>query len=442
MVKRWKTALALPVFAAGLSPVLHAQAQIGVDTARSRNLEKPTTDSNYAAEVPFSSGYNLELLSGVTFDDNALESNANQQDDWVFQESAVFDLWKERPLWDIAFRYKPTVLLFKSQSSVNTLDHDLTFNASYRFTHRLRLGLDEAFNRNTGFFQASSNQNFSLPTTPPPGLNGTLLTPLSTNLSNSVYGDLQYAVSKRGSLDFTGGYAFVHYSGVDGVSAPPLLNTESPTAGASYEYRFSKRLTGGVRYLYELFHYGAGISDRVHSGFLTALWEVGPHAVVSLYGGPQYSQAGGATPPRSIFSTFSSTTLTPGGGGSFTLRSDETVLQISAQRVITNGGGVLETVTNSYEGLQARRLLQHGWDVIILATNAQSTSLHGGFGPGKVNTQTIGAAVEHPVSESLGLHFEYDYQRQRVNQFVPFGTNLDRNTYTVSVFYRLGEHPL
>jgi hypothetical protein len=172
------------------------------------------------------------------------------------------------------------------------------------------------------------------------------------------------------------------------------------------------------------------------------LWEVAPHAVLNLYGGPQYSQAGGATPVRSILSTFSNTAITPAGGGSFTLRSDQTVVQLSAQRAVTNGGGILQTVTNSNEGLQVRRLLQRNFDVIVLATNAQSVELHSnGLGQGKVNTQTVGAALEHPLSESLGVHFEYDYQRQRVNQFVPFNTNLDRNTYTVSLFYRLGEHP-
>jgi hypothetical protein len=41
---------------------------------------------------------------------------------------------------------------------------------------------------------------------------------------------------------------------------------------------------------------------------------------------------------------------------------------------------------------------------------------------------------------SLNLHFAYDFLRQRVNQFVPLGTNVNRNQYTLAVFYRFGEH--
>jgi hypothetical protein len=49
-------------------------------------------------------------------------------------------------------------------------------------------------------------------------------------------------------------------------------------------------------------------------------------------------------------------------------------------------------------------------------------------------------AIEHPLLESLNLHAEYNYLRQRVNKAVPLSADFDRNRFTIGLFYRPHEN--
>jgi hypothetical protein len=134
--------------------------------------------------------------------------------------------------------------------------------------------------------------------------------------------------------------------------------------------------------------------------------------------------------------------MVPAGGGSFTLKSDRTALQFAAQRLVTSGGGLLGTVTSAYGGVQLRRRMTADWDLVLTGSGAQTQQIQSGGASGNIQTQTAGIALEHAIFENLFFHGEYDFLRQRVNQFVPLGTDINRNQYTVSIFYAFGEHRL
>ena len=442
----WKHCSKLPL-------VLHAVVllwmcgSLAAQTQEPLPPEGPRADSRYADDVPANGGAAVELDSKITRNDNILSNNENRVGDNAFQEGALLDVWKTTPLWNLEITYHPTALFYQTYSAFNALDQNFKLDGGYHASPNLQFRWTESFQDTTGILESPSNEYFSLPTGPPPSLNATLFTPLARELANQTELHVVYDISHRSSIDVSGSYAFINFSGV-GNSAPNLFNTQTGTGGLSYQYRLTRHFTIGGRYLFQEFHYGQGSPDGTQSMFLTALWEMRPHVTLSFFGGSQFSTAGGlfllpmanVSAPGNAPPSGPAKEWVPAGGASLTLRSDRTVLRLTAQRLITDGGGLLTTVMNQYEGMELRRRLGYHLDLVLTAANARSVALFESPGNGAVDTQSAGIAIEHPVFEDLNIHFEYDFLRQRINQFVPFEANANINQYTVAISYRIGDH--
>jgi hypothetical protein len=446
-MKRQRNHLALAVcFIATFLLCAPAKGQIQTIGDSSTDTSDATLKSTYSSSgaAPLPSGMNAELETRVMRDTNVFSSNARPFSDFIYEEGAVINLWKSQPRWNFAFQYRPTGVLYQKQSELNAFDQGLSLVGGYSFTPRLRFTGTETFEARTGELMPSSNQYFVLPTSTVPGLNTTLIAPTSRDISNGSQGEIEYDVSPRTTLDFSGGYLLQDFSGVntlpEGVLPATLLDTNGATGAAEYRYRVSERFTVGLRYLYQYFHYGTGGSDQTNSGFLTAHWDVKQYASLDLYGGPSDSSALGTSSLEPVANQTSGTfqTLSPAFGGTFSLRSDDTVFNVSAQHLVSSGGGLLMTVTSDYEGAELRHQLGDNWDVVVSGGYARVVALQSQTSKGKADTQTFATAFERPLLEKLSVHFEWDYLRQRVNQFVPLGSNVNENEFSVSLFYRMG----
>ena len=410
--------------------------------------QQPPDDSRYASEVPADSGFDLDLQSRLIHDNNIFSDDAQRQSDNIFQEGAVLNAWKTKPLWSLGLEYQPTILLYQRATSFNAIDQGLKLDGNYRILPYLQFRWSESVHYTTGVLDSASNDYVSLPTGPPPALNATLVTPLIRELANQSQLELVYNRSNRSFFDLSGSYGFLDFGGGTAF-VPDLFNTQSGTGGFSYEYRLTRHLTVGLRYLFQQFAYALGTRDSAHNIFLTALWQMGPHAVVSVFAGPSVSVTGA---PLSILAASGGTSASfppgevtrhwsPAAGGSFTLRSDQTVLRLTAQRLISDGGGLLTTVVSVYEGAELRRRLVYASDLVLTVGNARSVALQGLGGRGAVDSQSAEIALEHSVFENLSVHFDYHVSRQRVNQYVPFADVHD-GRYTLGLVYRIGKHNL
>ncbi|MGH9573013.1 MAG: hypothetical protein ACRD40_05715 [Candidatus Acidiferrales bacterium] len=420
---------------------LRAQVQTIEDGA----LNSPM-DSGYATQPSSPSGINAELQTRLMRDTNVFNNNAQPSSDFIYQGGALINFWKAQPRWNLALQYRPTFLHYQHESSLDTFDQGLVLTGNYAFTQRFRLQGTETFDSFTGFLPSSSNQYFLLPTVGFTGVN-TLIAPTSHDLSNQSEGDLIYQVSPRGSFDLTGSYLLQDFSGIKnlppGVLSAALLDTNGATGGASYSYRYTQRITLGLRYVYQHFRYGQSGSDQSHTGLITVHWDAAEHVGLDVYGGPSYSTAvgtqflGGVNEPSAQFSV-----LSPAFGGTFSLRSDRTVLNVSAEHSVSSGGGLLMTVMSDYEGAEVRHQLTDNWDFVVTGGYNRSVALQSESSKGKVSGETFGTAFERPIVGELSARFEYDYMRQRTNQFVPLGANVNSNQVSVGLFYRIGERRL
>jgi len=413
--------------------------------------KEPKADSRYASEQAAGSGFAVELHSEATWDDNIFANNARRKSDDVFQEGGLFSIWSRRPSWGVGLEYRPNALLYRTVKGFNQFDHHLDFDNEFHASRHLLFRLKDSLDYMTGVLEPRANQDLSLPIGGSSNLNATLFTPFARQLANEAAGEVEYEMSRRSFFSVSGSHGFRRFTNAGGGLAsvvPNLFNTQSDTGGTSYQYRMTRHFTTGVQYLFQNLRFSQASHGRAHNAFLTVLWEAGPHVTLSIFAGPQYSDTTGQfliastnpLQPGNVVITLRTMQWHPAGGASLTLRSNQTVFRLTARRQVLDGGGLLTTVTNTYGGAEIRRRLAWKWDLAITTSVARSVSLQGPLGKGAVDTQAVGVAIEHPLFENLNLHTAYNYLRQRVNQTVPLGADLDRNQFTVGLFYRAHEH--
>lgn len=409
--------------------------------------KEPEKDSRYVAEEPETNGFRVEMHSAASYDDNILGDNAHRIRDYVFEEGGTVSLWTSKPGWRLGLDYRPNALIYKTASNFNQLDQRLDFANEFHAGRHLLFKLKDSLDYATGVLEPQTNQDVSLPVGGSSGLNSTLIAPFARQFGNEASGEIEYDVSHRSSFDFSGGHGFRRFKDIGNPNpsfATSLFNTQTDTGSGSYNYRMTRHLTTGLEYRFENFRFSQLFHTKTQGGYLKVLWEATPFVTFSIYGGAEYADSLGqfqvpsTNPLQPGNTTVALTTQhwSPGGGGSVTFRSNETVFRLTGQRLVADGGGLLPAVTNSYEGGEIRQRMGGRWDVILTASNARSVALQGPTGRGAVNTQAAGLAIEYPVARNLSLHAGYNYLRQRTNQFVPFALNADRNRFTLGLFYR------
>ena len=409
--------------------------------------KEPETDSRYATERPATSGLAVELRSEASWDDNILGNNAHRVRDYLLEEGGLLRIWTRKPAWGMGLEYRPDALLYRTASNLNQLDHRLIFDNDFQLAHHVLFRSKDSLDYTTGVLEPRSNQDVSLPVGGSPGLNLTLFTPFARQFANDASGEMEYDASRRTTFLVSGDHGFRRFTNADGANAsltPSLFNTQSDVGDASYSYRVTKHFTAGFEYQFRNYRFGQPFHGKTHSGFLRVQWQVGPHVTLSGFGGPEYSDSEGQFVIPSVdplqagngVVTQKTKQWSPAVGGSLTLRSSQTVVHLSTQWLVTDGGGLLAMVSNSYEGAEIRQQLAGRWDIALTGSNARSVALQGPLGKGAVDTQVAGMSIEHPLWGSLNLHVAYNYLRQHSNQFVPFAVELDRNRFTVGLFFR------
>ncbi len=401
--------------------------------------KEPEKSSRYVAEERETSGFAMEAHSSASWDDNVLGDNAHRIRDYVFEEGGRLSLWTQKPGWRLGLDYRPNALIYRTASNFNQVDQRLDFDNEFHASRHLLFKLKDSLDYATGVLEPQTNGNVTLPGGGS-SLNNTIITPFARQFGNDASGEIEYQASMRNSFDFSGGHGFRRFKDIGNPNpnfANGLFNTQSDTGSGAYSYRMTKHFTTGLEYRFEDFRFSQSFHTKTQGGYLKLLWEASSYVTFSIYGGAEYADSMGQfRQPGSTTVTLRTQHWSPGGGGSVTFRSNQTLFRLTGQRLVADGGGLLAGVTNSYEGAEIRRRFAGRWDLALTASNARSVALQGPTGKGAVDTQAAGMAIEHPIVQTLSLHVGYNYLRQRTNQFVPFALNADRNRFTVGIFYR------
>jgi hypothetical protein len=344
--------------------------------------------------------------------------------------------------------YEPYFLLYRRAGSLDAAIQFVHWDMKYQFSPSFGLRLRDSFGYHTGVYQPHSSKEFLPELASPTSLNGTVITPQGRVLKNETRLDAVYRKSTRTSFDLFG--AFLNHRWSHLISGVPLFNVEGVDAGFEYSYRLAPTKTVGVLYLLENLSFGRQLRAVVHSAFFSVALRLPSETALNFFAGPQNTQQHGLF-SNSLFAIFGTNATSVGHVGSagpwseavgcnLSKQSDRTVFQISAQRLISDGGGFFQaSVINSFIDLSLRRRLVGRWDGIWTLDYARTSAL--GF-ESSIRSQTAGFAVEHSLRDRLSARLSYNYVRQRGAGQIPVFADVDRDRVSFGVFCRVGKIPL
>jgi hypothetical protein len=408
-------------------------------------------DLKYSNEQPHQNAFLLGLHALGAYDDNVLNNNQNRLGDSILEGGGLLGFRILRPRGKMLITYRPTFELHRQFQGNDQFSHGAEFSGEYKLAPHFLVNASDAFSYRKGIIQPSSNGNTAFLPVVPGGLNGNVLVPLVRELTNQARVGAKFLWSRRSAFDFVGTYSRRDFENGQTVLGK-LQNTRGYGGGAAYQYRTSQATTLGLRYLYQDLRFGQGSQALIHSGYLTLGYKFGERNVsLEFFGGPQFASSrempfrnstGPTTPaPTSLRAPVSTFHHDVGGGATFTARSAKTVFRISLLRQLSDGGGVVALTRDSSEGVEFRRRLGRGFDLVLDGTNGQSTSFSDVFGRGAIRSQSAGIAFEYPLGNGFLFHVGYTYIRQRIGGNIPFAFDLDRNRAALGFFYQQGLFP-
>jgi hypothetical protein len=348
--------------------------------------------------------------------------------------------------------YYPRYLFYPGRDQYDNLNQVLTLDVRYRVDPRVTLQVRDSFRSQSGNFQPGLATSSSIPGLgPPTTLNQTVYTGFVPQQDNAVRVDAIYQMSGRTSFTLFGGFDQLHFKGQP-AAGQPLYNTRTTSGGLQYAYRLSEHVTLGALYLYQNFNFengqsviGAQSRTTAHSLLASFAWQLSPSVMLSVFGGPQYIPSEeyfvqSSTPPGgsvAVANPLFRAQWNEAAGGVLTKQVEKTSLNLTAQRSVTNGGGLLTSVTSSTVGIGARRKLHRGWDTSFYLTFASTDSLTLPSLPrNQVSSETFTVALDHPLSATVNAQLSYTFTHQSNVALLPVAATFDRSRVSLSFTYR------
>jgi hypothetical protein len=352
--------------------------------------------------------------------------------------------------------YEPYFVRYLGNQRNDMLNQMLSLNVSYKLGPRVTFQVRDSFIRQTGNFQPDLVTSSIPGLGPPTTLNQNVYTAFIPQESNAVRVDAIYHKSSRTSISLFGGFDQLHFL-EHPANGQQLFGTQGTSGGLQYAYRLSEHTTMGVLYQFQSLKF-AGIQNTfdanahifTHSILASFARQLSPSVELTVFGGPQYVQPKGyskqssALPEESGLSVGPAlrTPLNPALGLTLTKQAARMVFDLSAQRMVTNGGGLLSAATMSSIGIGVGRNLRRDWDATLNVNCARTDALAFQSVPeNRINTQTASLALERAFGKNLSARLTYTFTQQRPGGG-PLEANFDRNSVSLGFFYQAKRFPL
>lgn len=397
---------------------------------------------NYDGTSPTRNILAFGLNAGSSYDDNILGNNRQRVGDVAFQFGPSLNVRREGQRLSFALSYQPHFRVYRKVSEQNGVDQTLGFDAVYKVSSRLSFRARTSAFSTTGIFQPNQNQE-SLPGLgSPSSLNNTVFTPTARQLTWSSRLDASYQAGKHDLVGIYAGQSKLDFH-QQLSNAGSIQNTEQKDAGLVYQHRLTRHTTLGIDYQYEDIRFGSDSWTLVQSAFISYAQQVSPSLTLSVFGGPQFSRLNEVIVfplgPFTVRVPVSLPTSNWALGGTLTKQSDVTAFQLTAQRQVSDGGGLLGAVVSSSAGASARRRLPGRWDAIWRAGYANNSSLDTTSSRGAYQSLTAGVGLGHSLTENLSVRVGYDFIHQRGTGQSQLFADFDRDLWSVQFSYGFHE---
>lgn len=337
--------------------------------------------------------------------------------------------------------YAPYYQAFSQHSQYNEFDQaasaDIKMIQSEAWSVRLR----DNYLRQTGPYLPLTAA--ALPTAPgaPGGLNTMVYAPLSREQENSGRADITYQRSLRTAFDLFGGYDNRSYS-LNSSATTSLYKTRGPNLGAELSWRASEHSIIGTLGLFQHLAIPDAVGGQTSIEIATLLptWGFAPRPgwQVQAYGGPQvWAQPGFADAPIR-----KSRNWGWAGGGTVARQANTSAIYVTANRFLTDGGGLLDFVESSQLEAGLRHRISARWDASLSGTFARNVEVGSIAAPGSITGATASASLIRQLPGHMVLHAGYELERQLSSGGAPAGAEFHRSRIACGLSWQFGAIPL
>jgi hypothetical protein len=287
----------------------------------------------------------------------------------------------------------------------NQQAQNLNLDSQFRLSPHVDLRIAENFSYSTGFFDAGTGS-------PSGGTNPNLITPLSTQRSDTSTVEMNYHVRLNDLIGASGSYYESHFSNQPAESQP-LSDNQTLSASAFWLHRLFHGDWAGIAYHFDRITFSPGGGDTVvHSFYAVNTLDLSSRFFLTGFVGPQYSDSQGLAPLTA--QPLQSTGWSAAGGVDGGWKNLRTGITAGYSRTIGGGGGVLGTVTVQNVHGNFRRELGWGWATTLTGTYAtnQSIIVPSAGSATSVNLTSAGITLDRSVRKSFGLRLGYTHAFQ------------------------------
>lgn len=225
-----------------------------------------------------------------------------------------------------------------------------------------------------------------------------IFTSIGPSLSNSITSQVAYAVSRRGSVTFSGSYGILRF--VD----PGSIDTNDTIFSGGYSYALSPRDTIGLLYRFSAYRYiGDPHAINDHVSLLAYGRKITGTLALQLFGGPEVTNL-------QVPLNGSSNQISGSGGANLTYGRSRGSLSLAYNHGVTGGSGQFTGSTADQLQTAIAYQLSRVWRANLPLGFARNTSLRA-LSPSQVS-QTfdswfIGGGLSRPLGRTANFTFAY-----------------------------------
>jgi hypothetical protein len=416
---------------------------MGIDNDADRMLTPPPV-SGQAYPIAFTSeGRSNYLRGGITFNaaysDNELAAtNTNPVSDMSYTVWPTIALDETTPRTHLLLTYAPGFTFYRRESYLNQADQNGSINFQYRLSPHVTFSARDGFQKSSSMFNQPDLGAGGVVSGGIQEPNQSVIAPIADLLNNSGNVGITYQFAANSMIGASGTFSNLHYP--NQAQVPGLFDSASQGGSVFYSLRTSKTHYIGATYQYQrLLSYPApGTNEtQTHALLLFYTLYLSSRFSISLFGGPQYVDAGPQFSAAVSTQSPASRSWNPAAGGSLSWQGSRSSLALSYSHLISSGGGLIGAVEINSGTASIRQQL----------SRMLSASLAGGYVQNSLlaatplfsdNGHTVSgtASLQQQFGEHLRLQLGYTRLHQDYASVAVLALTPNTNREFVSISYQ------
>jgi hypothetical protein len=413
------------------------------DSTDARMLTPPPVSGQSYPTSPASEDRSNYLRGGLAFTsaytDNAVGAvNGHPVSDVSYSVAPSLALDETMPRMHLVATYAPGFTFYQRESSLNEADQNASLNFQYRLSPHVTFSARDGFQKSSSVFNQADFASAGAVSGGTQEANFSVIAPIADRLSNSGNAGITYQFAANSMVGASGTFANLHYP--DPAEVPGLFDSASQGGSVFYSVRVSKMHYLGATYQYQrLLSYPAPGTNQTqtHSLLLFYTLYLTSRFSVSVFGGPQYSDAGPQFTDTLPIPSPAFRSWSPEAGGSLSWQGRMSSVALSYSHMISGGSGLIGAVRMDSGTASIRQQL----------SRMLSASVAGGYAQNDVlaatplfsdNGHTVSGTVSlrQQFRQHLNLQLGYTRLHQDYSAVAVLATTPDTNREFVSISYQ------